>query len=109
VTWEHIGKLSAAIPFLRRLKHHYEYEVNHFLHGTSHTSPAAEEDIANLQDSYHHDAIHVYKPGRKSTAKDKLKDYTALGTDGKKLSNTITRWQIRRDTEVSTIQIWEPE
>jgi ribosome-associated translation inhibitor RaiA len=89
------------------MKHQYELEINHVFRGNSHTSPAAEEDIANLQESYHRDSIHMYKPGRKLSANGKAKDYAALGAESEKLSTAITRWQTKRDTDVSTIQIWE--
>ena len=107
MTWEHIGKISAAIPSLRHLKHQYEFEVNHFQRGNSHTGPAAEEDIANLQVSYHRDAIHTYTPGRKLNTKNKPKEFIVLGTDNEKLSNAIKRWQTKHDVEVSTQQTWK--
>jgi len=100
---------SAAIPFLRRIKHAYELEINHFLRGNAHSSPLAEEDIANLQEAYRRDAIHVHNHGRKLNKNDKPKDYIAIGSDSVKLSSAITSWWSKRDTDVTTEQIWEME
>jgi hypothetical protein len=104
-----MGKLSAAIPFLHRIKHSHELEVNHFLRGSSHSSPSAEEDISNLQESYHHDEIHVYKAGRKVNLKDKLKNIIAIGSHSAKLWGVIANWQSKWDCEMATEQKWELE
>jgi hypothetical protein len=81
--------------------------VNHFLRGNAHSSPLAEEDIANLQESYRRDSIHVYEPKRKLNTNDKPKDYIAIGSDSTKLSRAIASWWSKRDTNVATEQIWE--
>jgi hypothetical protein len=86
------------------VKDHVEAEVNCYLRGKSHTSPDAEEDIRNLQAAYQKDSIHAFKAGRKLATKDKVKDYMALGVEGTKLKNVITRWVSNRLSEVATTE-----
>ena len=99
--------MSSSIPCQRRVKDHVEAEVNTFLRGKSHTSPDAEEDIRNLQAVYQKDAIHTIKGGRKLKAKDKVKDYMAIGGEGTKLKKVISRWLANRLSEVSTTEDFE--
>jgi hypothetical protein len=89
------------------VKDHVEAEVNCFLRGKSHTSPDAEEDIQNLQAAYQRDSIHSLKIGRKLAAKDKAKDYMALGGEGTKLKKVIQRWVNNRVSEVATTEDFE--
>ena len=106
-TWEYIRKMSGSIPCQRKVKDHVEAEVNRFLRGKSHTSPDAEEDIHNLQAAYHKDSIHTFKAGRKLAAKDKVKDYMAVGAEGTKLKKVIHRWVSNRLSEVETTEDFE--
>src|SRR3984957_7234871 len=106
-TWDFIHKTSASIPCQRKIKDHIEHEINHFLRGKAHTSPEAEEDIKNLQAAYCRDKIHVLQPGRKLNARDRVKDYVALSSEGTKLKKMIERWVDRRDVDISTRQVWD--
>jgi hypothetical protein len=99
--------MSGSIPCQRKVKDHVEAEVNRFLRGKSHTSPDAEEDIQNLQAAYQKDSIHLFKPGRKLAAKDKVKDYMTLGGEGTKLKKVIHRWVSNRLSEVATTEDFE--
>ena len=96
--------MSGSIPCQRKVKDHVEAEVNRFLRGKSHTSPDAEEDIGNLQAAYQKDSIHTFKAGRKLAAKDKVKDYMAIGGEGTKLKKVIQRWVSNRLSEVATTE-----
>ena len=99
--------MSGSIPCQRKVKDHVEAEVNHFLRGKSHTSPDAEEDIQNLQAAYRRDSIHLFKEGRRLAAKDKVKDYMAVGAEGTKLKKVIQRWVSNRLSEVATTEDFE--
>ena len=106
-TWEYIRKTLGTIPCQRKVKDHVELEVNHFLRGKSHTSPDVEEDIRNLQAAYKKDSIHLFNAGRKLAARDKVKDYMALGGEGTKLKKVIQRWVSNRLSEVATTEDFE--
>jgi len=108
-TWDFIHKISASIPCQRKIKDHVEAEINHFHRGKSHTSPDAEGDIRCLQAAYRSDKIHEFVPGRKLEAKDKVKDYTAVGAEGAKLKKTIAKWMENRVTKWSTRETWKEE
>ena len=99
--------MSSSIPCQKKVKDHLEAEINTSLRGKSHSSPDAEEDIRNLQAAYQKDAIHSFKPGRKLAAKDKVKDYMAIGGEGTKLKKVINRWVANRLSEVSTTEDFE--
>lgn len=99
--------MSGSIPCQQRVKDHVEAEVNHFLRGKSHTSPDAEKDIRNLQAAYKKDSIHSFNAGRKLAARDKVKDYIAVGVEGTKLKKVIQRWVSNRLSEVATTEDFE--
>ena len=101
--------MSGSIPCQRRVKDHVEREVNAFLRGKSHSAPDAEGDIRNLQAAYHKDSIHSFKPGRKLAAKDKVKDYMALGTEGTKVTKVIQRWGSNRLSEIATTEDFDTD
>ena len=101
--------MSGSIPCQRKVKDHVEKEVNSFLRGKSHSTPDAEEDIWNLQAAYHKDSIHLFKAGRKLAAKDRVKDYMALGTEGTKLIKVIQRWGSNRLSEIETTEDFDTD
>jgi len=101
-----IHKISASIPAQRKVKDHVEAEINHFLRGKSHTSPDAEEDIKTLQKAYKNNKIHEFQPGRKLNAKDKVKDYVAIGSERTKLKGVIERWISNRVPQCETTEDW---
>ena len=99
--------MSGSIPCQRKVKDHVEAEVNAFLRGKSHSSPDAEEDIRNLQTAYEKDSIHSFTAGRKLAAKDRVKDYMAVGGEGTKLKRVIHRWLSNQLSEVATTEDFE--
>ena len=99
--------MSGSIPCQRKVKDHVEAEVNAFLRGKSHTSPDAEDDIKNLQAAYNNDSIHSFKAGRMLAAKDKVKDYMAVGGEGTKVKKVIQRWLSNRLSEIATTEDFE--
>lgn len=103
-TWEYIRKMSSSIPCQRKVKDHLEAEINASPGGKSHSSADIEEDIKNLQATYQKDAIHSFKPGQKLAAKDKVKDYMAIGGEGTKLKKVITCWVANQLSEVETTE-----
>jgi hypothetical protein len=47
-TWEYIGKISPAIPTLRKLVDHMEGTVNNYRRYKRHAVKSVEDDIARL-------------------------------------------------------------
>lgn len=109
VTWDYISRISAAIPTLRKLKEHCQYEWNNYSRYNKHTSPDYEEDVRTLCDSYSASGIHKKRKGRKVHSKDAFADAYAKGEAAIIKGKVITKWQKRREREVSEKEVWADE
>jgi hypothetical protein len=94
VDWDYIGETSALILCQQKVKDHVERDLNHFLRGNSHSSPAKEEDIACLCMSYHASKIHINHSGRQLDLKDKVVDTMCIGTESGKLLKMLSKWVV---------------
>lgn len=104
-TWEYIGRISPAIPFLRRLKDLYEHEINHYARGKSHTDPDKEADVQRLMEAYKAVGVHCNKPGRKLPEGDRVPDCIQLGLRTAQMWAATGRWAENRLQERSTEEI----
>lgn len=100
-----IGRISPAIPALRKIKDHIEAEFSHFRRGKSHTSPEAEEDIQKLQDALSQSRVHVYD-GTRTSSSSKITDYMAVGSDIEKVTKALEQFHAKRDRGQSTEELW---
>ncbi len=105
-TWEHINKISAAIPTLHKVKDHVKAKINHWHQGKAHTTPDKEDDIARLQASYKQSHIHQYMQGRQICGDGKSKDYIAMRADPVKLKCTMKKWVDKCLRDRGNIEDW---
>ncbi|KAH9842001.1 uncharacterized protein C8Q71DRAFT_700921 [Rhodofomes roseus] len=99
-SWELLGRTSAAIPTLRKIKDHVELQFNHYCRGKSHTSPDAEEDISKLVQAFHDSKVHKYTAGRK--AKNKCVDVMVKGSESARITKSMDSYYEKRKREQST-------
>ena len=71
-TWDHIGKISPAIPSLEAVRRHMEKQVRTVYRGSSHTSPSHEKDVKTLGDAYVASRVHEFVPGHRIISKTAL-------------------------------------
>lgn len=109
VTWDYISRISAAIPTLRKLKDHFQYEWNNYSRYNKHTAPDYEEDIKALCGSYGVSGIHKKKDGRKVHSKDMFTDTYEKGEAAIIQGKVIAKWHKRREREVSEKEVWVDE
>ncbi|KAH9915000.1 uncharacterized protein B0H18DRAFT_886378 [Fomitopsis serialis] len=103
-TWELLGRMSAAIPCLRKLKDHIESEFNHYHRGKSHTSPDAEEDIAKLHQALRDSKVHQYIAGRRVTKKNKYPDVMREGSNPVKMKKALDSFYEKRECDRVTTE-----
>ena len=91
-TWEYVGKISPAIPTLRRLVDHMEGTVNSYRRYKKHTVKSAEDDVAKLMLIFHESAVHRHVDGRKVEAKEKFPDIWTKGFNIVSKGESLARW-----------------
>ena len=91
-TWEYVGKISPAIPTLRRLVDHMEGTVNNYRRYKKHTVKSAEDNIAKLMLMFHESAVHCHIDGRKVEAKEKFMDVWKKGFNVVSKGESLARW-----------------
>lgn len=106
VTWKFIGKISAAIPSLRRLKDHFENEWNTYLRYQKHAHPDYEADIERLGRAYTVAKLHHKVKGRKLGENRKDADYVQDGAKAISTGKPIMKWQLRRKRDESDKEVW---
>ncbi|PCH40521.1 hypothetical protein WOLCODRAFT_16574 [Wolfiporia cocos MD-104 SS10] len=106
-TWEYIGKISQAIPTMRKVKDHVEADINHFWRGKSHTSPDKEEDVARLQSAFHCSWVWRYRPMRHLNDADKPSNIPKRGSNPGRLGKARDNWTSSRMGEHSVEQVWQ--
>ncbi|PCH39258.1 hypothetical protein WOLCODRAFT_33102, partial [Wolfiporia cocos MD-104 SS10] len=106
-TWEYIGKISQAIPTMRKVKDHVEADINHFRRGKSHTSPDKEEDVARLQSVFHCSRVWRYRPTRHLNDADKPSNILKQGSNPDRLGKARENWISSRMGEHSVEQVWQ--
>lgn len=106
VTWEFIGKISSAIPSLRKLKDHFENEWNTYSRYQKHTHPDYQADIERLERAYLVAKLHCKVEGRKLGENHKDTDYVQTGAVAINTGKPISRWQARRKRDESDKEVW---
>lgn len=106
VTWKFIGKISAAIPTLRKLKDHFEDEWNVYSRYERHTHPDYEDDIERLAQRYAEAKLHCGVQGRKVNDNAKSADYIQDGAKAIATGKPISRWQTRRKQDMMDNEEW---
>lgn len=91
-TWEYVGKISPAIPTLRKLVDHMEGTVNSYRRYKKHTVTSTEDDIAKLMVMFQESILHRHVDGRKVEAKEKFTDIWTKGFNIVSKGESLTRW-----------------
>ena len=91
-TWEYVGKISLAIPTLRKLVDHMEDTVNSYRRYKKHTVTSTEDDIAKLMVLFQESALYHHVDGRKVEAKEKFVDIWAKGFNTVSKGESLARW-----------------
>ena len=91
-TWEYVGKISPAIPTLRRLVDHMEGTVNSYRRYKKHTTASTKDDVAKLMEIFRESAVHCHVDGRKVEAKEKFTDVWTNGFNIVSKGESLTRW-----------------
>ncbi|KAJ7135358.1 hypothetical protein C8R43DRAFT_1132580 [Mycena crocata] len=107
-TMEHIGKISPAIPALRKVQRHMEKEFKTTTRGARHGIPDKEKDVAKLAGHYATSKIHIWTPGRElKTAK--AQDFITEGAVALERLKTVEHWFKRRTHARATGEDWSEE
>jgi hypothetical protein len=91
-TWEYIGKISPAIPTLRKLVDHMEDTVNSYRRYKKHTVPSTETDVTRLMVTFRESALYEHINGRKVKDKEKFVDIWARGFNIVSKGESLARW-----------------
>jgi hypothetical protein len=91
-TWEYVGKISPAIPTLRKLVDYMEDTVNSYRRYKKHTVANAEDDIAKLMTMFQELNFHRHIDGRNVEVKEKFADIWLKGFDIVSKGESLTRW-----------------
>jgi len=91
-SWEYVGKISPAIPTLRRLVDRMEGTVNSYRRYKKHTVKSAEDDVAKLMLMFHESAVHHHVDGRKVEGKEKFTDIWTKGFNIVSKGESLARW-----------------
>ncbi|KAK7007149.1 hypothetical protein R3P38DRAFT_2793024 [Favolaschia claudopus] len=107
-TMEHMGKISPAIPSLRKIQRHMEKQFGTNARGARHGVPDKEKDVALLTQHYMASKLHTFIPGRElKTARSA--DFVTEGAENLEKLNTIDEWFKRRTHARATGEDWSEE
>ncbi|KAK6978306.1 hypothetical protein R3P38DRAFT_3334310 [Favolaschia claudopus] len=107
-TMEHMGKISPAIPSLRKIQRHMEKQFGTNARGARHGVPDKEKDVAMLTKHYMASKLHTFIPGRElKTARSA--DFVTEGAENLEKLNTIDEWFKRRTHARATGEDWSEE
>ncbi|KAJ7259410.1 hypothetical protein C8J57DRAFT_1640173 [Mycena rebaudengoi] len=104
-TVEYMGKVSPAIPTLRKVQRHMEKQFKTSLRGAKHGIPDKELDIAKLLKHYFTSRLHVWTPGRQLKMPHST-DFITEGANNLERLKTIEAWFLRRTHERATGEDW---
>lgn len=106
VTWKFIGKISAVISSLQKLKDHFENEWNVYSRYQGHNHPDYQADIGQLENAYASAKLHCEVKGRKLSERQKDTDYIQVGAKAVSSGKLISKWQVRRKRDGSDKEVW---
>ncbi|KAJ6616588.1 hypothetical protein B0H10DRAFT_2390875 [Mycena sp. CBHHK59/15] len=107
-TMEHMGKVSPAIPAMRKVQRHMEQQFKTTARGTRHGVPDKEKDVAKLTAHYMASKIHTTVPGRQLKTQ-RAQDFVTDGAIALEHSKTIEAWFKRRTHARATGEDWSDE
>ncbi|KAJ7466528.1 hypothetical protein FB451DRAFT_1485526 [Mycena latifolia] len=107
-TMEHMGKISPAIPALRKVQRHMEKEFKTTARGARHGVPDKEKDVAKLTAHYAASKIHTFVPGRELKTV-RAPDFVTDGANNLERLNTIDAWMTRRTHARATGEDWSED
>jgi hypothetical protein len=107
-TMEHMGKISPAIPSLRKVQRHMENEFRTTTRGARHGVPNKEDDVAKLTAHYAASKIHTWTPGRELKSA-KAQDFLSEGAIALERLKTVENWFKRRTHARATGEDWSDE
>lgn len=91
---------------MRAVKDYLQHEMHTLGRGKSHTSPAREEDVVRLTETYHAAKLHQNIPGRSfRTPADKAPDVISLGIHNLHNGGDMDRWWAGRNFERATDEL----
>jgi hypothetical protein len=91
-TWEYVGKISPAIPTLRKLVDHMEGTVNNYRRYKKHTVKSTEDDIAKLMVMFRESMLHRHIDGREVEVKERFTDVWSKGFNTVSKGESLARW-----------------
>ena len=91
-TWEYVGKISPAIPMLRKLVDHMEGTLNNYRRYKKHTVPSTEADITKLMATFQESTLYDHVNGRTVKDREKFVDIWARGFDIVLKGESLARW-----------------
>ncbi|KAK7018290.1 hypothetical protein R3P38DRAFT_2715514 [Favolaschia claudopus] len=107
-TMEYMGKISPAIPALRKIQRHVEKQFGTNSRGARHGVPDKEKDVSMLTANYVASKLHTFVAGRElRTARSP--DFLTEGADTLERLNTINDWFKRRTHARATGEDWSEE
>ena len=92
VTWEYVGKISPAIPTLRKLVDHMEDTVNNYWRYKKHTTRSTEDDVARLMVMFQESALYRHVNEREVEARERFADIWARGFEIVLKGESLKRW-----------------
>ncbi|KAK7031814.1 hypothetical protein R3P38DRAFT_2522165 [Favolaschia claudopus] len=107
-TMEYMGKVSPAIPTLRKVQRHMEKQFRTNTRGARHGVPDKEKDVSKLTEHYLASKLHTYIPGRELKT-PRIPDFVTEGAENLEKMNTIADWFKRRTHARETGEDWSEE
>ncbi|KAJ7722007.1 hypothetical protein B0H16DRAFT_1790019 [Mycena metata] len=107
-TMEYMGKVSPAIPALRKVQRHMENQFKTTARGARHGVPDKEKDVAKLTAHYVTSKLHTYTAGRELKTLH-ASDFVSEGANALERLDTIKNWFNRRTHARATGEDWTEE
>lgn len=105
---EHMGKISPAIPAMRKVQRHMEKQFKTTARGARHGVPDKEKDVAKLTAHYTASKLHTFVRGRELKS-ERAADYVTEGADNLERLDTINNWFKRRTHARETGEDWSED
>ncbi|KAJ7841734.1 hypothetical protein B0H14DRAFT_3109343 [Mycena olivaceomarginata] len=107
-TMEYMGKVSPAIPALRKVQRHMEKQFKTTARGAHHGVPDKEKDVEKLTAHYTTSKLHTFTAGRELKTSHAL-DFVSEGASALERLDTIENWFKRRTHARATGEDWSEE
>lgn len=107
-TMEYMGKVSPAIPALRKVQRHMEKQFKTTARGAHHGVPDKEKDVEKLTAHYTTSKLHTFTAGRELKTSH-APDFVSEGASALERLDTIENWFKRRTHARATGEDWSEE